>query len=74
MNETSLAQVRLGADAREVLSPSKDSDKQIWKAFCASASQRHVSCAVGYAKKAEFNVGGCFLMLVVFSIKKMGKL
>lgn len=33
--------VRLGADAREVLSPSQDSDKQIWKAFCASVSKGH---------------------------------
>ena len=38
-----LYKVRLGADAREVLSPTSDSDKQIWKAFCASAarSSRH---------------------------------
>lgn len=33
--------VRLGADAREVLSPTSDSDKQIWKAFCASVSKSH---------------------------------
>jgi len=33
--------VRLGADAREVLSPSSDSDKQIWKAFCASVQKSH---------------------------------
>ena len=62
--------MRLGADAREVLSPSKDSDKQIWKAFLASASQRHRQLCSWL--KPSFTLVTVFLMSVGFSIKTWG--
>lgn len=50
-------QVRLGADAREVLSPTSDSDKQIWKAFCASATRSSTAFVISSVRGVHAVVG-----------------
>lgn len=74
-------QVRLGADAREVLSPTSDSDKQIWKAFCASAARSStafvISSVRGLSVPLSLFVGAVdvllFLFWMFFLLLKKGK-